>query len=52
MQFDVTMTCPECGRDFDPLDAADAGELAYGHDCEVEPEDHRQEWTWQRDARL
>jgi hypothetical protein len=28
------VTCPECGRVFDPLDNDDADELAYGHDCE------------------
>jgi hypothetical protein len=26
--------CPECGRVFDMLDATDADEWAYGHDCE------------------
>jgi hypothetical protein len=28
--------CLECSRTFDPLDLADADELAYGHDCEGE----------------
>ena len=27
--------CVECGRIFDLLDETDAGEWAYGHDCEV-----------------
>ena len=27
-------TCAECGRTFDLLDADDAAEWAYGHDCE------------------
>lgn len=30
------ITCPECGRTFDPFDEDDAAELAYGHDCEAE----------------
>jgi len=30
--------CVECGRVFDLLDEQDAGEWAYGHDCE-EPTD-------------
>ena len=29
------MTCDECGRTFDLLDADDAAEWAYGHDCEA-----------------
>lgn len=28
-------TCIECGRVFDLTDETDAGELAYGHDCEA-----------------
>ena len=28
--------CYECARVFDLLDEVDAGEWAYGHDCEVE----------------
>jgi hypothetical protein len=28
--------CPECGRVFDLLDADDADEWFYGHDCEEE----------------
>ena len=31
------VTCPECGRVFDLMDDADAGEWYYGHDCEVTP---------------
>jgi hypothetical protein len=26
--------CPECDREFDLTDEADAEEFAYGHDCE------------------
>ena len=29
-----TAKCPECGRVFDMLDATDAQEWGYGHDCE------------------
>lgn len=28
-------TCRECKRTFDLMDSEDAGEWAYGHDCEV-----------------
>lgn len=30
----MKVKCPECGREFDLLDAKDAAEWAYGHDCE------------------
>lgn len=30
----LSPTCGECGRTFDLLDADDAEEWAYGHDCE------------------
>lgn len=30
----MTRTCPECDRTFDMLDADDAAEWSYGHDCE------------------
>ena len=30
-----TVTCPECGQEFDRTDEDDAGEWYYGHDCEV-----------------
>jgi hypothetical protein len=30
----LTVTCVECGRVFDLLDATDAAEWSYGHDCE------------------
>ena len=30
----LTATCPECGRVFDLLNAADAAEWTAGHDCE------------------
>jgi len=32
------LTCVECGRLFDLLDATDAAEWTYGHDCEVDDE--------------
>lgn len=28
--------CPECGRDFDLLDAVQVEEFWFGHDCEEE----------------
>lgn len=31
----LSPTCGECGRTFDLLDADDAAEWAYGHDCEA-----------------
>jgi hypothetical protein len=34
----ATMTCPECGRVFDPLNEKDADEIVHGHDCEAERE--------------
>ncbi len=30
------LECPECGREFDTLNAEDMQEWNYGHDCEVE----------------
>lgn len=30
----LTPTCGECGRTFDLLNADDAAEWGYGHDCE------------------
>jgi len=32
----MTAICPECERVFDLLDADDANEWAFGHDCEVD----------------
>lgn len=32
-------TCVECGRTFDLLNADDADEWAYGHDCEPDAGD-------------
>jgi hypothetical protein len=31
----MMVKCPECGRIFDLNDGTDAGEWAYGHDCEA-----------------
>lgn len=31
----LLVTCPECGRQFDLGDEAQAEEWYYGHDCEV-----------------
>lgn len=36
MKIRTRARCPECGRIFDLLDAADAEELFGGHDCEPE----------------
>ena len=35
MKISTKARCVECNRVFDLLDDADAGECAYGHDCEV-----------------
>ena len=31
----MKVTCVECGRVFDLTKESEAGELAYGHDCEA-----------------
>lgn len=33
-QVTTKVQCPECGRVFDLSNDVDAGEWAYGHDCE------------------
>ena len=35
----LSPTCGECGRTFDLLNADDAAEWEYGHDCEDSPRD-------------
>lgn len=44
-------TCPECGRVFDLTDPDDAGEWAYGHDCEEVAVPPRSAETAATDAR-
>jgi Fe2+ or Zn2+ uptake regulation protein len=36
IRFHRFLTCVECGRRFDVLDADDMGGWQYGHDCEVD----------------
>lgn len=36
MAYTDSATCPECEREFDLFDLADAEEWFYGHDCEAE----------------
>jgi hypothetical protein len=49
----MTRKCPECGRVFDLLDPDDAGEYAYGHDCEEGPSarpDYAEDDYWTAEA--